>query len=49
VGAQDTLCAAEDVARDSLLCSRILFHLASVPRIAERFVGRCAAFARSAT
>jgi cobyrinic acid a,c-diamide synthase len=49
VGGGDILCPVEDVARGSLLCSRILFHLASVPRLAERFVSRCAAFARYST
>ena len=40
-----TGCQAEDVASSSLLCSRSLFHLASSPRMAGQFVGRCAAFA----
>jgi len=35
----------EDVASGSLLCSRVLFHLASTPGMATRFVRRCTAFA----
>jgi cobyrinic acid a,c-diamide synthase len=38
-------CRAEDMASGSLLCSRVLFHLASTPGMANRFVRRCAAFA----
>ena len=35
----------EGVARDSLLCSTVLVHLAAKPGMASRFVQRCAAFA----
>jgi len=37
----------ESAAAGSLLCSRVLFHLAATPEMASRFVRRCAAYAAS--
>jgi cobyrinic acid a,c-diamide synthase len=35
----------EGVASGSLLCSRVLFHMAATPEMAPRFIRRCAAYA----